>query len=286
MALPGSILVCVNGSSSSEQALAWAVDRAKTRQEEITLACVVNHAFSSQVYGRSLDPMANAAQVLEAATAEIQRMSPTTTVAPLLSVGSVRRKIIDESWQRSVVVLGTDRSYNSPGPSFGTLPLAVAAHAYCPTVVVPNLSSSNRSGIVAGVDGSRAARSVIRIAWQEAGEHHQHLEVINAWRTPDTFVGDERDRLTPVTSFLEARQKLLDRLSGELGNTGNFVSTRVQEGEPARVLVEAARHAELLVIGSHSRHSLSAPFLGSVSRDVLLNISSPTMVVPAAHLPF
>jgi nucleotide-binding universal stress UspA family protein len=281
IALAETILVCVNGSTSSNRALDWAISRARDRGEAIMLTCVVNHAFSSQVYGRDFDPVINAKSVLRTAVERVRVLSPETSVDCLLSEGSVRRKLIDETWQRSVVVLGTDRCFDLPGPSFGNLPAVVAAHSHCPTVVVPNMAPGHRSGIIVGVDDTHLSRSVLKVAWQEAVAEHQRLTMITAWPSPVASAVEGAPTPEPTVEFLQSRHQLLQHLCREIGQSDDAITLQVQHGEPAQVLIDAARHARLLVVGNRSHHALSSPFLGSVSRDILLNLSSATMVVPS-----
>ena len=54
--------------------------------------------------------------------------------------------------------------------------------------------------------------------------------------------------------------------------------TRSVEGHPGEVLVEASRHAELLVVGSRGHGVLSGVVLGSVSQHCTVHAASPVLV--------
>jgi nucleotide-binding universal stress UspA family protein len=56
------------------------------------------------------------------------------------------------------------------------------------------------------------------------------------------------------------------------------VRTRAVEGHPADVLVEASRHADLLVVGSRGHGVLSGIVLGSVSQHCAVHATSPVLV--------
>jgi nucleotide-binding universal stress UspA family protein len=60
------------------------------------------------------------------------------------------------------------------------------------------------------------------------------------------------------------------------------VSTEVVEGLAGQALVESARHARLLVVGSRAIGPIRAALLGSVSRYCANHASCPVVVVPAS----
>jgi nucleotide-binding universal stress UspA family protein len=59
------------------------------------------------------------------------------------------------------------------------------------------------------------------------------------------------------------------------------VSYEVVPGDPAVVLVNASRSAELVVLGSHGMSKISNPALGSVSTACIRLGSCPVLVIPA-----
>jgi nucleotide-binding universal stress UspA family protein len=61
------------------------------------------------------------------------------------------------------------------------------------------------------------------------------------------------------------------------------VSARVLPGDARIVLVEAAQHARLLVVGSRPMGPVRAVLLGSVSRYCAHHAACPVVVVPSEH---
>jgi nucleotide-binding universal stress UspA family protein len=61
---------------------------------------------------------------------------------------------------------------------------------------------------------------------------------------------------------------MLDQIVGTLAPEFPTVTidTRAVAGQPAEVLIEASRHADLLVVGSRGRNQVSGILLGSVSQ--------------------
>jgi nucleotide-binding universal stress UspA family protein len=58
------------------------------------------------------------------------------------------------------------------------------------------------------------------------------------------------------------------------------VECDVRHGDPATVLLAAAQHADLLVIGAHRTGSGSPFLLGAVSQDVAAHASCPVLLIP------
>jgi nucleotide-binding universal stress UspA family protein len=57
------------------------------------------------------------------------------------------------------------------------------------------------------------------------------------------------------------------------------MTTSVQRGHPAEVLLEAAKDADLLVVGSRGRGGFSGMLLGSVSTQLAHHASCPILIV-------
>ena len=54
----------------------------------------------------------------------------------------------------------------------------------------------------------------------------------------------------------------------------------VEGSAPSRVLVDCSKECRTLVLGTHSRKALGRAVFGSVTHSVLLNLQTPTVVVP------
>jgi nucleotide-binding universal stress UspA family protein len=56
------------------------------------------------------------------------------------------------------------------------------------------------------------------------------------------------------------------------------LENRIVEGHPAEALVEASRHADLLVVGSRGHGAFSGMLLGSVSQHCATHAASPVVI--------
>ena len=140
--------------------------------------------------------------------------------------------------------------------------------------------------IVVGIDGSEAADQALRWAGEEAVLWTADLEVIHAWlpgypvNPHDLFIDYEpweraaSQHLAASVSGLRHAVPLL----GEVHET-----TTIEH--PAAALLEAAKSAALLVVGSRGRGGFASLLLGSVSQRCVTHAPCPVAVVPRAWTP-
>jgi nucleotide-binding universal stress UspA family protein len=87
-------------------------------------------------------------------------------------------------------------------------------------------------------------------------------------------------KLDSIDDRKNLAQKFLERSKEHLGD--NNILTRVEEGDFAGSILKAANdlHADIIVMGSHSRKWLQNIVIGSVSEKVLHHTSIPVFVIP------
>ena len=146
------------------------------------------------------------------------------------------------------------------------------------------MSDRPRSTIVVGVDGSEPSMEALRWAVRHAQLTGAALRVVTAWTFPDepTPFGIVPDLPLPPGQLdeVEARLEAAVAETGARG-AGVEVTTEVVRGHAASVLVDAARHAELLVVGNRGRGVLAEVLLGSVSEHCLRHATCPVVVLRA-----
>lgn len=137
------------------------------------------------------------------------------------------------------------------------------------------------SGIVVGTDGSDASRYAVEWAAREAellGEPLRVVHVLQRWlfempdSGPHTEVGRwarEDARTVAEEAAQHARQIALDA----------DVSAEVVPGDPRPGLIEAAKQADLLVVGGRGEGGFAGLLLGSVAHGVVGRAECPVVVV-------
>ncbi len=137
--------------------------------------------------------------------------------------------------------------------------------------------------VVVGVDGSEGSRCALRWAATEAAARGDALELVHVWDRPQAYapLGLGAYPIDPEP-ILEAATRLLDGLVAEARSLvpGLEVEGELVEGAPAQALLEAARAADLLVVGSRGLGGFRSLLLGSVSQQVVQHAPCPIVIVP------
>ena len=133
--------------------------------------------------------------------------------------------------------------------------------------------------IVVGVDGSPSSCQALRWAARQAKLTGASLEVVTSWELPTSYgwMPPYPSEFDPVG---EAKRNLQATVAEVLGDDpGIDVTITAVEGHPAPVLIDAARGASLLVIGSRGHGALAGMFIGSVSNHCVSHAPCPVTVV-------
>jgi nucleotide-binding universal stress UspA family protein len=133
--------------------------------------------------------------------------------------------------------------------------------------------------IVVGVDGSDSSVQALEWAAHQAEFTGAVLEVITTWEWPTSYgwvapVGEGWNPQVDATKMLD---EILGRLREAHPNT--TVHSRVVEGRPAPVLIEASRGAELVVVGSRGHGEFAGMLLGSVGEHCVSHAHCPVLVL-------
>jgi nucleotide-binding universal stress UspA family protein len=133
-----------------------------------------------------------------------------------------------------------------------------------------------------GVDGSESSTAALRWAARQAELTGAALHIVTAWSYPEhpAPLGIIPDLPLPADPLSDVRQKLVELVGAELGrHVGIDVHCEVVHGNAAPVLLDAARDADLLVVGSRGQGAFAGMLLGSVSEHCVHHAACPVLVV-------
>jgi len=135
--------------------------------------------------------------------------------------------------------------------------------------------------IVVGVDGSEAGREALRWAIDQARCRNAVVEAVHAWHQPGLMSYGYLGQID-IEPFEEDARKVLDAAVEGLDVAGVSVERRLIPGGAANVLLEEAKGAALLVVGSRGRGGFSGLLLGSVSQQAAHHAPCPVVIIPNA----
>jgi len=186
---PGTIVVGVDGSPSSDEALEWAVEQARLEHRALTLAHGLGSGTTTWLdqpgldRGRILEYMhADGEEVLQRAVDMVARKAPSVEVHTVLRMIDPRVVLIDLSAGAAMTVLGSRGRGPVRSLLLGSVGLAVSEHASCPVVVFrPHKVGSVRHGILVGVDGTERSQSAVEFAYRQASLRSLPLTVLHCF---------------------------------------------------------------------------------------------------------
>jgi len=147
-------------------------------------------------------------------------------------------------------------------------------------------SNQHDRRIVVGVDGSECAKAALRWAVVQARLTDAVVVATTAWEDPamSGFSYGWSPMLFDGDSIATLTEKTLDETVAEVtgpdGGQHVAIETRVVQGHPAQVLLNAATGAHLLVLGSRGHSTFAGILLGSVSQHCVQHAPCPVVIVP------
>ncbi|WBO69115.1 universal stress protein [Streptomyces camelliae] len=288
MELP--LVVGVDGSDSSLQAVDWAVDEAARHGLSLRLV----HASRWERYeggrpsfGTDRPAEEVMAEHIVASCAERARLrNPEVKVSTDVLPDDAVSALLHAGHEAFALVTGSRGRGGLAGMLLGSVSLAVAARAVCPVIVVRG-GEQKRQGslgrVVVGVGDSDEGSAAVRFAVREAEVRGCTLAAVQAWRVPahehvdhpliadDAAQAHEERAATRLTEAL--REAVRDHPEVE-------VQRRAVEGPAHKVLPEASADADLMVVGALRRHGHFGLQLGRVAHALLHHSDCPVAVVP------
>ncbi|QHC69555.1 universal stress protein [Rathayibacter sp. VKM Ac-2801] len=267
--MPERVLVGVDGSSPSDAAVEWAVERAM----RLGLDLVLLQASDSPV-AAPREPGATERSLLDGLVVELRSRPGVGAVTGLSVRGEAMEQLLAASAGAGIVVVGSHKTGFLRGRVFGSRSLRLVAGATCPIAIVPEPSGRVRRGVAVGVSDSPSSDGAVRFAAREAAALGEELLLIHG--DPSAAAADPPvDAASRSALLLVAARDLALTIAPAL-----TVRLRPVPRLAAVALADAAPATVLLVLAASSGRG-SPGALGRTTHDVLMNLAGPTVVVPA-----
>jgi nucleotide-binding universal stress UspA family protein len=284
------LVVGVDGSDSSLQAVDWAVDEAA--RHGLPLCLVYASLWERYEVGRpsfSTDRPAEevmADHIVASCTERARLRNPEVKVSGEALPDDAVSVLLGAGHQAFAMVTGSRGRGEVAGLLLGSVSLAVAARAVCPVIVVRG-SERNRQGalgrVVVGVGDSTEGSGAVQFAVREAKARGCALEAVRAWRSPahehvdHPLLADDAARVYGERASTE----LTDALREAVREHAQVdVHRKPVEGPAHKVLLEASADADLIVVGALRRHGHFGLQLGRTACALLHHSACPIAVIP------
>jgi len=280
------VLVGVDESACSQEALAWAAADAAARKAPLTIATVVDLPrmadipLSAELVGTAEHA---ARRQVDAAVARVGDAIGGVSVEGRVLSGDATAELLRLAAGADEIVVGSHGTGRFARLLIGSVGSRVAEHGPCPAVVVRERPDSGP--VVVGVDNSPHSDTALEYAFAYADRHGLPLLAVHVY--PPDYVYPMTPYPMPAYRAEEERSRIrveaLRTVEHGLGKwTEKYphvvVRADVAEGGAAEKLVEASRTASLLVVGTRGHGGLAGMLLGSVSHAVLRHAHSPVVI--------
>jgi nucleotide-binding universal stress UspA family protein len=275
------ILVGYDGSDESRRALRWAAREARLRKTRLTACHVWHWPFALAPSGPEIMETFRlmSEHAAESGAIIARGVAPGLTVSGRAVRGPVAETLLGLSGKAEILVVGHRGNEGFDGLLVGSVAARLAAHAYCPLVVVRESPVSENGPVVAGVDGSPASAAALAFAFEEAALHGVGAHLVCSAQDP----GEAERTVTSVRDTEEREQEAAARFERAVAPwcekypyvpvRTSFVTT-----PPRQALLSAAEEATLLVVGRRGRGDVRG-LLGSVSQYMTHYAPCPVAIV-------
>jgi nucleotide-binding universal stress UspA family protein len=289
------IVVGVDGSTASTAAVRWAARRASKRNTGLTIV----HAsppmvpMSSLVEWRGPTP----SDVMSAQEEQARRLIDDAAKTANDTADGLRIQakaiaaepvpaLLELSNEAQILVVGRRGMSSLAGVLLGSVSIAMIHRARCPVAVIhddPPEAASKDAPVLVGIDGSPASELATAIAIDEASWRGVELVALHAAYDGDPF-GIHQLEWAAVEP--KAHEALAERLAGWQERYPDVRVRRVVVfDQPAHHLIEQAKTAQLVVVGTRGHGEFTGLLLGSVSAAVVQATRTPIIVARRGNAP-
>jgi nucleotide-binding universal stress UspA family protein len=283
------IVVGVDGSPPSRQALEWAALEAENRHRDLL---VVKNWHDPMFGGPGFSAMYEADLVRLDAEAELEAIAraareahPAVRIESALVDGSPVSSLLMRARDAELLVVGSRGNGGFLKLELGSVSTKAARRSLVPIVIVRGEHDrSHCSDVVVGVDGSACSRHALRWAADWAKAHDKSLVVLMAWNHLEPQGAHGPMRFDPNYDAGAASGALSAMAADVLGGLDNpRIQVEAVCDLPARAVLKRAADACLIVVGRHGVSRWAPPELGATAIQVLHHAECPVAVVPEPH---
>jgi nucleotide-binding universal stress UspA family protein len=277
MAAQHSIVVGLDDSHASWQALDWAADEAQHTGRPLLIAHV-EHLDSDRT---PVDAQGGARELLAAADTRLVQTHPGVSATTVLLAGDPADVLIELSYPADLVVVGRGRR-SLPHRLLGSVANKVLAHAGSPTAVVPDERGVASNIVVVGVSDSPGGAAALDFAFAEAARRDAELVAVRSWSTREwrLAAGAALPLSSPELWETQERTVLDDCVRPGRDAFPDVRVRTVLSHDPTEVVLQRESElAAMLVLGCRRSPGHLLPRLGPISSWAAHHFDCPVVVV-------
>ncbi len=290
--MPGQtpVVVGTDGSKHANTAVRWAAQHAARHEAPLLITTAASAPVAYGMGGHLPQDFFDAlkeegGRIVDDAAILARAEAPDVEVETGVAVDATGPALLHLSESAQVLVVGTRGLGGIASAFMGSVSSLIARHSACPVVVARSVSKDGAppaSGpVVVGIDGSENSVPALAAAMKEASLRGATLLAVHAWSDvplstmdPVTQVGELFNESTVADSVVA------ERLAGWSEDYPDVnVEHHVVMDRPDAAIIESAKGAQLVVVGSRGRGGITGLLLGSTSIKVLRSAECPVMVV-------
>ncbi|MGL6235753.1 MAG: universal stress protein [Segniliparus sp.] len=289
------VVVGVDGSRAADRALMWGADQAWRLRLPLLLVHSVDFPAFASSAGVDFDGSlvwsieADGERLLEDARDKVREQYPDLPVELRVESLSPVAGLSEASRDARMIVLGSSGKGALRGALIGSNAVGVLHRAHCPVAVirgeVPALAAE--APVLVGVDSSPSSDLAVELAFDEAAWRGAELVAAHAWTDHLAVSASVYAYPLPMDweKMGEAEEKMLSEKIGFWHEKYPEVRVRkvVSCARPTRWLLELAKGAQLVVVGTRGRSELASTFLGSTSQAMVYHSPCPVLIAREDH---
>lgn len=288
------VIVGVDGSEGSVEALRWAAHEAARRGAPLhVMTCAqlpvtveAGMVGAGAFAGSTMDAIVHEQEQINQRAVDLARsFGLQLTVTGETVLGAPGYALVSASHDDDVVVIGATSHPGRLTDVLGSVATVVAHRAKGAVVVVHGSGRAERgiTRIVVGVDGSPASDAGLLWATEAALRCEAGLVLVHGWVYP--YLGSRTSVSEPRDEMRLDAMRVLEASAAKAHELAPAVACHsiITEEGPAKAILDAAADADLIVVGSRGHGGFTALLLGSVSRTVLQHAPCPVAVVRPRH---
>jgi nucleotide-binding universal stress UspA family protein len=279
-----AILVGVDGSAESSEAVRWAADEAGRRRSQLLIV----HASDSAHFGlwtttaTIRQGLRTLAQPIVDRSIEVARdVDPHLQIQGKVGLGSPGSVILRMSTRVDLVAVGRSGKGALSRALLGSVAKRLATQSHTPVALIANTDSRPIDRIVLAIGDRETDGHAGEFAFAEAVLRGVPVRVIHAWHVPALPTPGVPGPLSYPAYLKElADRELADAVQRWRPRFPDVpVTSTVLETTPVTALKQICAPTDLLVLG-HNRHgALASHSLGHVIGSVLHSVACATVVV-------